>query len=923
MVDRYNLLKRLERLEEEIAQLRAHVLASESMPKPIDPPPLHEEEKPILARRPPTVIPPPRPRVSQIAVAHEKEISVVAEQDNHAEKIEAPVQPVPVTIPANLYNDLSVSTDAEVRFGQQWAVRVGVILLLTGFIFLGNYAWEHFISGLGPLPRLLALLVLALGSAIGGEILRHKERLSLFGQVICAGGLAAIYYCAFAAHHIARLRVIEHPVIGSLLLVMTGLGILGYAAWRRSSILCCVALLMAFYGTCTQPIDTTAMLSALVVSICASILCLKNGWRAVGVTGVICCYLSYVIWQGSVYQAAAFSPASWYLLAYWLLFTVTILHPKAPWTHEQQVSIIAVNHTIFAALMSFDWQRNLWHENTWIFHAILGCVVFFLAFFLERKRGRNMLTEAHLLQAFTLMVLALVLRCPANTLGLSLAVKGLALMLWSRRDSRLVVECSAYGILLLAMIITANQITDLPAWRVLLPTSLIYFACLFIGRNEPDLRLLCRWAFAGFATFTFYRACSTMPGHIGVVCFAICALMFSLAQRIFGEKFPAPEARYAMVAASILSAVATCCIPYSNINPMLVVSSLVLILWHHALVSCTHKIEENLLHLRLSSASSLALGFWICAGGWVIQYIAPSMAHGTGSIIALLALWVLHGASRMIRGGDALQLLAPLFSIVVLITAGMDRQTEILIPSIGLLAYAAFLSHPRVNHGLYPVPLFLGFMMFTSRLWDSGLYAALSILAAAIVFYLPDFLRIHKPWKYACWAWLGLSFLHFTAQDPANQISTYASAVCYFVLLILRTRRWGCSSTNKSKIATLLLGSVVAIKLSLWAVQSSHHHGLTLVWAILAGCYFLLAFAMRERLMRLLMLLLLLCCMAKIVASVWELGTLMRILSFIVSGMVFIGLGYVYNRHPEWFGANDKKLVKDQEDPNQLNECRE
>jgi uncharacterized membrane protein len=67
-----------------------------------------------------------------------------------------------------------------------------------------------------------------------------------------------------------------------------------------------------------------------------------------------------------------------------------------------------------------------------------------------------------------------------------------------------------------------------------------------------------------------------------------------------------------------------------------------------------------------------------------------------------------------------------------------------------------------------------------------------------------------------------------------------------------------------------------------------------------------MGFVIRERVMRLLMLLLLLASMGKILISVWQLGTLMRIASFLVTGVIFLLLGYVYNKYPEWFGKSEE-----------------
>ena len=72
-----------------------------------------------------------------------------------------------------------------------------------------------------------------------------------------------------------------------------------------------------------------------------------------------------------------------------------------------------------------------------------------------------------------------------------------------------------------------------------------------------------------------------------------------------------------------------------------------------------------------------------------------------------------------------------------------------------------------------------------------------------------------------------------------------------------------------------------------------------------------MGFVIKERVMRLIMLLLLLASMGKILISVWQLGTLMRIASFLTTGVIFLLLGYVYNKYPEWFGKSEDTPSKE------------
>ncbi|HUC84128.1 MAG TPA: DUF2339 domain-containing protein, partial [Candidatus Acidoferrales bacterium] len=91
-------------------------------------------------------------------------------------------------------------TSFEMRFGKYWAVRIGVVIVLTGCAFLAKLAYHNFIPKLGAAER-ISLLYLASGLLLGAGAWwqRHSVRESLknYGQVLFAGGLAAVYFTTF------------------------------------------------------------------------------------------------------------------------------------------------------------------------------------------------------------------------------------------------------------------------------------------------------------------------------------------------------------------------------------------------------------------------------------------------------------------------------------------------------------------------------------------------------------------------------------------------------------------------------------------------------------------------------------------------------------------------------------------------------
>jgi len=115
----------------------------------------------------------------------------------------------------------------EMRLGTYWLVRIGIVMLVTGLVFFGNYAYQNYIGKIGPAGK-LTLLYLASGIllAAGAWWQRKavKESLKNYAQVLFAGGLAAVYFTTYAAHHLEPVKVIKDPILDGTLL-------LGWAAF--------------------------------------------------------------------------------------------------------------------------------------------------------------------------------------------------------------------------------------------------------------------------------------------------------------------------------------------------------------------------------------------------------------------------------------------------------------------------------------------------------------------------------------------------------------------------------------------------------------------------------------------------------------------------------------------------------------------
>ena len=103
----------------------------------------------------------------------------------------------------------------EMRVGTYWLVRVGVVMLLAGFAFFVNFAYHHVIARLGAAGKISLLYLggaLLLGLGALWQRRGVKDPLKNYAQVLFAGGLAAVYFTTFAAHHVPALRIISDEI---------------------------------------------------------------------------------------------------------------------------------------------------------------------------------------------------------------------------------------------------------------------------------------------------------------------------------------------------------------------------------------------------------------------------------------------------------------------------------------------------------------------------------------------------------------------------------------------------------------------------------------------------------------------------------------------------------------------------------------
>ncbi len=271
------------------------------------------------------------------------------------------------------------------RLGTFWLVRVGVVMVLTGLVFFGNLAYQNYISKLGTGGK-VSLLYLAsavlLGAGWWWQGRAVKDALRNYAQVLFAGGLGALYFTTYAAHHLEQLQVIQRAWLDGLPL----LGCAGLMVWaaerKRSELLAFFAVGLAYYTSIITQVGYFTLWSNLVLSLAAVFFLVRNRWAALSFGSLAATYASYGFWRffdGSAWHWASPQEGLWsgttFLILYWAVFTAAVfLSREEKFSGENRATFLTLNNGAFFTLFLLT-MLQVQHVGFWKFALINGVLL--------------------------------------------------------------------------------------------------------------------------------------------------------------------------------------------------------------------------------------------------------------------------------------------------------------------------------------------------------------------------------------------------------------------------------------------------------------------------------------------------------------------------------------------------------------------
>jgi uncharacterized membrane protein len=888
------------------------------------------ESKPEVASKISNPGPPPLPRVAEIA-------PLVFLQELKR-KINSEPEPAPEIISPLIKNEepstppplppVAEKNSFEMRLGTFWLVRIGIVMLLTGLAFFGNYAYHNFVGKLGPGGK-ISLLYLVSGLLLGAGAWWQRrslnESLKNYAQVLFAGGLAAVYFTTYAAHHIEPLRVIHSAVLDGTLLIAWA----GFIAWladrRKSEIMALFAVGLAFYSSVITRVGEFTLYSNLILTVAAVVFLVRNRWAGLSFASLVTTYAGYTFWRFlhlDGWRWATPDEGLWFgaafLAAYWLVFTAaTFLSKSEKLSGRNRAAFLTLNNGAFFSLFLLT-MLQVHSGGFWKFSLGCGAVLLALAgcariFLPAEPLAKN----TYLTQGLLLVTLGFISKFAGLQLALVLGAESVMLFILGGQRQSFVLKFFSWLAGALATgwcVASLKQYDPTGLWTGTGLGAMLIFNAVWAHRQDagknplrPQPTLFTVLAFTSWlATTWFNTSPENLPLALAIEAVALTASIYFLHVReitLLGQFF--------LVAAQVawLFRFLTATPPWWNPLAIIVIT--------------------------------VGLGHW-----WQKQktlVVEKSAAIFYQSIFALAAIALLFVWLHPLVAAPTWLALTSLLALAATIYGVATRAWPLAIGGQIFLAASAWEFFAQIGNkkpewffpltpiGVFGIFSFATISWFTRKPEDSGKQPLLKIaliyrwiaLAMSLVWiweYVPERERVwafmlaavavfaFAIWKRnrealiaaAVYATTSLATLWATENLAMDiYLPNLISLLTLFALqqILRRAAKWLQPDEKIHGAIIFITGVSLWRFVSCWVATFTGGFLLTAAWAGLAVLVFAAGIFLRERFHRWLGLGILAAAVGRVVlVDVWKQETIYRVLTFMALGVALLVIGFIYNK---------------------------
>lgn len=911
-----DLRRRLEAIDERISQFQKRVQGAEKPPVVQIGPPLHPPEE-LRSELAPKPIKPASWAPDQIP---EPKHILPKGPPPLPEESPPPIPPVSNGPEENL----------ELRVGKYWLVRVGILVLLTGLVLLGNLAYQTFITALGPAGK-LGLLYLVGGLLVGSGLVLEKRLAQMrnYARVLLAGGAGTIYYTTYAAHFVTPLRVIESSFLGGgLLLLLAGI-LVWLSERRRSQGVAFTAILLSYYTAAINPAGEFTLFSNLLLSGVAVFLLIRHRWFGVSWLCLVGSYVSFAYWRwhaggsglgpdvSSIWLSHGFLPA------YWTIFTLAVFFQRAEtFRATHRVLFLSANNLAFFALFA-PALAKISPGQFWVLAVVFGTLLLGLAALACRiKKEAPSFDGAYLVQGLIILTIGLAAKFSGYHLGLILALESSVLMFSSQFRHRILYQTASFlaGAGSFFLVLEFLSLSTPNAWVVAAVVAGILIGNAWLMKKIGGTLSVLQWELAPAvsATAGLFLVGVALADRwedqalMGAWILAGLGLTFSLRWHRLPELAVGAQGFLVGGAALLFLTLLQEGVTWSTGLPALA-GALMLMHWWQ----------------RQTTMSPLAARFFEAFDAFVfcamlMMWLAPSgneageMVILTGVGLGVLAYGFLTRAwflAAWSQGFTAIGVLVffyfllekePAWSITLsaIFLTALQASAGRLIPQAGRVGLKIVFQAYRILILIMSISWIVDIVSPSLRMFVLTLLGGLVFLPAAV-----KTSREYLTYA-AVLTGLGLVFFAWGTLQGAP-VSGYNVIGLLLLLALAQIGKHLLRDFQESVVSFHAGISIAAIlglwlEASLWIWTGETSLAITIVWALLAFALLGAGFLLRERVWRLMGLLILAVSVGHVFfVDVWKMGQFAGILGIIGLALVLLFLGFIYNR----FASQIKKWI--------------
>lgn len=290
--------QRLERMAEELGELRSQRRAAPASAAQSTPPVVAPSAPPIPERAATAA-----PSAAPLAIAPPPAIAPRPAEPSAAMFASAPATPA-----AERNAD-----EWEAAVGANWLNRAGVLVFITGVALLIGYSMTH----VGPAGRVGIGYALSVTMLLAGVTLERRDGFRNYAYGLIAGGWAGVYFTTYAMHAVDAAKILDSDVIATALLTAVAAAMVVHSLKYRAQIVTVLAYIVAFATLALTSLTGFALVASVPLALSLIVVAQRFTWPGLSALGVACTYGIFAL-RGDLSSAGAGGYAT--LAAYWLLF---------------------------------------------------------------------------------------------------------------------------------------------------------------------------------------------------------------------------------------------------------------------------------------------------------------------------------------------------------------------------------------------------------------------------------------------------------------------------------------------------------------------------------------------------------------------------------------------------------------------------